>query len=222
MIEAAPVSVVEVKPVPVPVTLTVIVVVPGATAVTTPVVAFTVATATFDVEYTLDSVTAAFARVTFGVTVTVCPTAICAADGETESPEIAAAGAATETDAAATWPVDAVAVIVALPAATAVTRQVEPATVAVTTVAELVTQLASVGLLVTDPPEIWTAKLTDSPTFIRAEGGVIESVIGASGVTGTVTSSPQAPSAKAPRLRATIALFREKSCIHPPLARSWR
>ena len=108
--------------------------------------------------------------------------------------------------------------IVALPAPIAVTRQDEPDTVAVATVAELEVQLASVEALF----EIWTAKFTASPTFIVAEGGVMDSVVGAAGATGTVTSSPQAPSAKALRARATIALFREKSCIRPPLSRSWR
>lgn len=142
-----------------------------------------------------------------------------AADGVTVRPVIAGA---TVTDAAADWPVEAVAVTVALPAVTAVTRQDEPETAAVITVAELEVQLASVGPPVDGPPEICTAKFTASPTFMLAEGGVMDSVIGGFGAMGTVTSSPQAPSAKAPRLRATIALFREKSCIHPPLSRSWR
>ena len=74
-----------------------------------------------------------------------------AADGVTVRPVIAGA---TVTDAAADWPVDAVAVTVALPAPTAVTRQEAPDTAAVATVAELVVQLCSVGPPVAGPPEI--------------------------------------------------------------------
>jgi hypothetical protein len=82
--------------------LTEIVAVPGATAVTTPVVAFTVATPAFDVLYVLARVTAALPRCTVGVIVTVCPTPICAVLGEIERFVMAGAGAATDTDAAAT------------------------------------------------------------------------------------------------------------------------
>jgi len=118
-------------------------------------------------------------------------------------------------------PVDVVAVMVALPAATAVTRHAPALTAAVATVALLDVQLASVVLAA--PPVIWTAKLSVSPTFMFAfDGEMLTDSAGDTGA-GTVTSSPQAPSAtRAPRLRATSALFREKSCINPPLARSWR
>jgi hypothetical protein len=208
-----------VKPAAVPVAETVMVATPGATAVTTPA-AVTDAIVADELVYVYVAVRPA--GCTVGTIVTEPPTANCAADGDTASDVMAGAGADTETDAAADWPVEAAAVIVALPAATAVTRQAEPDTVAVATVAELEVQLASVGAPVLGPPEICTAKFTDSPMFILAEGGVMDSVIGAAGATGTVTSSPQAPSAKAPRLRAMIALFREKSCINPPLSRSWR
>jgi hypothetical protein len=98
---AAAVSVVVVKPVPEPVTDTVIVATPGATAVTTPVVAFTVATAAFDVVNCDAPVTAEPARLNVGTIVTVWFTGTLAAVGDTCKPLIAAAGAATETDAAA-------------------------------------------------------------------------------------------------------------------------
>ena len=124
--------------------------------------------------------------------------------------------------AAADWPVEAAAVMVALPDATAVTRHAEPDTAAVATAVLLEVQLASVGAEVVEPPEICTAKFSDSPMFMLADGGEMVRTTGAAGATGTVTSSPQAPSAaRAPRLRATSALFRLKSDMHPPLARFW-
>jgi hypothetical protein len=65
VIEAAPVSVAEARPVPVPVTVTVIVVVPGATPVTTPA-ALTVAMLEDDEVYVEVTVTVEFARFTVG------------------------------------------------------------------------------------------------------------------------------------------------------------
>lgn len=135
---------------------------------------------------------------------------------------IAAAAGATVIDAAAMPPVEAAAVIDTLPEATAVTRQVEPCTAAVATAVLDDVHDASVGGVVALPPVIWTARVVVSPMFNVALGGVIETTTGLSGAAATVTSSPQAPSAvNAPRLTATIAIFREKSCINPPLTRSW-
>jgi hypothetical protein len=147
-----------VKPAAVPVAETVMVATPGATAVTTPA-AVTDAIVADEVVYVYVAVRPA--GCTVGTIVTEPPTANCAADGDTASDVMAGAGADTETDAAADWPVEDVAVIVALPAPTAVTRQdalptpaVAVADVAVATVAELDVQLASVGPPVLGPPEI--------------------------------------------------------------------
>jgi hypothetical protein len=147
-----------VKPAAVPVAETVMVATPGATAVTTPA-AVTDAIVADEVVYVYVAVRPA--GCTVGTIVTEPPTASCAADGDTASDVMAGAGADTETDAAADWPVEDVAVIVALPAPTAVTRQdalptpaVAVADVAVATVAELDVQLASVGPPVLGPPEI--------------------------------------------------------------------
>jgi hypothetical protein len=94
----------------------------------------------------------AAARCTFGVIVTVWPTARLACCGETVRLLIAAFCADTETCAAICPPVDAVAVIVALPGATAVTRQVEPVSVAVATAGVPEAQAVSVGGVVVLPP----------------------------------------------------------------------
>jgi hypothetical protein len=96
----ADVSVVVVKPVPVPVAVTVMVAIPGADAVTTPA-ADTEATAEFDVAYVYATVTADEPRLTVGTIVTVWFTGTLAAVGDSCKPLIAAAGAATESDAAA-------------------------------------------------------------------------------------------------------------------------
>jgi hypothetical protein len=96
----ADVSVVVVKPVPVPVAVTVMVAIPGADAVTTPA-ADTEATAEFDVAYVYATVTADEPRLTVGTIVTVWFTGTLAAVGDSCKPLIEAAGAATETDAAA-------------------------------------------------------------------------------------------------------------------------
>ena len=138
--------------------------------------------------------------------------------GVTTSVLIAAAGAATVTCAELALPVDDVPVIVALPAAIAVARQAEPASVAVATAALLDAQLAKVGGDVTLPPVIWKLNTALSPTLRLALGG--DTVTNSEGATagGTVTVSPQAPSAtNAPRLAAINAFFGEKSCINPPL-----
>jgi hypothetical protein len=86
--------------VPVPVAVTVMVATPGATAVTTPA-AVTVATEAVDEAYVYATVTAEAPRFTVGTIDTVWFTGTLAALGETTKPLIAAAGAATETDAAA-------------------------------------------------------------------------------------------------------------------------
>ena len=112
----------------------VMVAMPGPTAVTTPVVAFTVATDGVLVANARVSVTPVPACCTFGVIVIVWPTARFACCGETVRLLIAAVCDDTVTCAAICWPVEAVAVIVLLPAATAVTRQVLPCSVAVATV----------------------------------------------------------------------------------------
>ena len=100
VIAAADVSVVDVKPVPVPVAVTVMVATPGPTAVTTPA-ADTVATEAVDEAYVYATATAAAPLFTVGTIVTVWLTCTFAALGETCRPLIAAAGAATETEAAA-------------------------------------------------------------------------------------------------------------------------
>jgi hypothetical protein len=117
--------------------------------------------------------------------------------------------------------VEAVAVIVLLPAVTAVTRQELPVSVAVATAGVPDVQVVIVGGVVVLPPVSWTTNVADSPTLRLALGGVIDNTTAGGG--DTVTSSPQAPSTlSALRATASNAFFREKSCIHPPLTRSWR
>ena len=88
-------------PAPVPAAATVIVAIPGATAVTTPALV-TVAMLAADEVYVYATATAAFARFTVGTIVTDWPTAMLDAVGDSASPLIAGAGAATATDAAVT------------------------------------------------------------------------------------------------------------------------
>jgi hypothetical protein len=135
--------------------------------------------------------------------------------GETVSWPSAAGSWLTVTAAEADWPVVVVAVIVALPEATAVTVQAEPFTAAVATPVVLDTHDWSVG--VGSPPEIWTESVPVWPGFSVTACGVMLITTGAGGVTGTVTSSPQAArTPTAARLNASDAFLREKKVIRPP------
>ena len=148
------VNCVVVKPAPDPLAVTVMVAVPGATAVTTPVVGLTPAMAELLVLYAYVTTTAAVGLVTFGTIVSVWPTPSIADVGEVVRLPIAAAAGATLIDAAAAPPFDANAVTVTLPDDTAVTRQAPVCTAAVATAVLLDVHDVSVGGVVLLPPVI--------------------------------------------------------------------